>query len=365
MAGASKTVGPMLVVILMLVLDLSVGVSAIVPSEENYNQHLDEDNEDLLQVIDDGIPALICDNEICPEKFLGIGFPPWDASPAVEEPYWWMNFNTDRDSNGMEDSLQYMIAGGKESHSATAILGNDGRMTTAIIVGYSWHPGETDLQKLKEILVNHGWEEEGSWFFPVEYIDSVVIDHVPVSSLIEIWQQDGVVMIEEQDKIVSYLSVATRGSKVQTSEVYDETLRDFGYDGSGVVIAVLDSGVDNEHFSLDDFSDNNNDNEKQPDDLSDPKWLAGCDATSWNSQECNDGEFDPDDGNGHGTHVAGIALGTGDSRRVNQGYAPGSYLVDVKVMTDSGGSAGGDEGPIIKGLQWLSLIHISEPTRPY
>ena len=97
MAGASKTVGPMLVVMLMLVLDLSVGVSAIVPSEESYNQHIDEENEDLLQVIDDGIPALICDDEICPEKFLGIGFPPWDASPAVEEPYWWMNFNTDRD----------------------------------------------------------------------------------------------------------------------------------------------------------------------------------------------------------------------------------------------------------------------------
>ena len=353
MAGAPKTVGPMLVVMLMLVLDLSVGVSAIVPSEDDSNQHLNEENEDLLQPLDDEIPLLICGEEACPEKFLGIGFPPWDASPAVEEPYWWMNFNTDKDSNGMEDSLQYMIAGQKESHSATAILGDDGRMTTAIIVGFSWHPGETDLQKLKEILTRHGWEEEGSWFFPVDYIDSIVIDHVPVSSLIEIWQQEGVVMIEEQDKIVSYLSVATRGSKVQTSDVYDETLRDFGYDGSGVVIAVLDSGVDNEHFSLDDFSDNNNDNEKQPDDLSDPKWLAGCDATSWNSQECNDGEFDPDDGNGHGTHVAGIALGTGDSRRVNQGYAPGSYLVDVKVMTDSGGSAGGDEGPIIKGLQWV------------
>tara|TARA_B100000900_G_scaffold407171_1_gene419416 strand:- start:86 stop:4837 length:4752 start_codon:yes stop_codon:yes gene_type:complete len=334
----------------MLVLDFSVGASAIIPSDDNTNSN---QNQYFMDSKEGDIPQLLCDGEVCPEKFLGIGFPPWDASPAVEEPYWWMNFNTDQDSNGMEDSLQYMIAGQKESHSATAILGDDGRMTTAIIVGYSWHPGDTDLQELKDILIKHGWEEEGSWFFPAEFIDSVVIDHVPVSSLIEIWQQEGVVMIEEQDKIVSYLSVATRGSKVRTSDVYDETLRDFGYDGSGVVIAVLDSGVDNEHFSLDDFSDNNNDNENQPDDLSDPKWLAGCDATSWNSQECNDGEFDPDDGNGHGTHVAGIALGTGDSRRINQGYAPGSYLVDVKVMTDSGGSAGGDEGPIIKGLQWV------------
>ena len=353
MARASKTVVPMLVVALMLVLDLSAGVSAIVPNEDNDNQDENYESELILTQFELDIPVLQCNNENCPDKYLGIGFPPWDASPAVEEPYWWKSFATDQDSNGMEDSLQYMIDGQKESHSATAIIGDDGRMTTAIIVGYSWHPGETDLLKLKEILIEHGWEEEGSWFFPVDYIDSVVIDHVPVSSLIEIWQQDGVVMIEEQDKIVSYLSVATRGSKVRNSDVYDETLRDFGYDGSGVVIAVLDSGVDNEHFSLDDFSDNNYDNENEPNDLSDPKWLAGCDATSWNSQECNDGEFDPDDGNGHGTHVAGIALGTGDDRRINQGYAPGSYLVDVKVMTDSGGSAGGDEGPIIQGLQWV------------
>ena len=50
--------------------------------------------------------------------------------------------------------------------------------------------------------------------------------------------------------------------------------------GDGVVIAVLDTGVDNEHFSLDDFSDANQDNQNEPSDLNDPKWVAGCDATS-------------------------------------------------------------------------------------
>ncbi|GIS03361.1 MAG: hypothetical protein CM15mP105_1180 [Methanobacteriota archaeon] len=63
---------------------------------------------------------------------------------------------------------------------------------------------------------------------------------------------------------------------------------------------------------------------------------------------CND--EDPDDGDGHGTHVAGIALGTGDSSRVNQGYSPGSYLVDVKVMQDYGG---GNSQSILAGLQWV------------
>ena len=124
---------------------------------------------------------------------------------------------------------------------------------------------------------------------------------------------------------------------------------DYGYDGSGVVIAIADTGVDNEHFSLDDFSDDNTDNEAQPDELPDPKWVAGCDSTSWNQQDCDDGDDDPDDGDGHGTHVAGIALGTGGPDRENQGYAPGAYLVDIKVMTDAGAS---NSGYTVAGINW-------------
>ena len=173
---------------------------------------------------------------------------------------------------------------------------------------------------------------------PMDHLDAIVLDHVPVSALIDVWGLDGVMLVEEQNVIVPYLDKATRGSKVRVSELYDETLRGLGYTGSGIVIAVVDTGVDNEHFSLDDFSDNNHDNTKDPDELPDPKWVAGCDATGIGQSGCN--EEDPDDGDGHGTHVGGIALGTGDWTRINQGYAPGAYLVDVKVMED------------------LSLIHI-------
>ena len=59
---------------------------------------------------------------------------------------------------------------------------------------------------------------------------------------------------------------------------------------------------------------------------------------------------DPDDGQGHGTHVAGIALGTGDSSRVHIGAAPGSFLVDVKVLTDSGGTNSQNS---LNGIQWM------------
>ena len=148
-----------------------------------------------------------------------------------------------------------------------------------------------------------------------------------------------------------YLNVATKGSKVRSSDFYPESFWSNGYMGDGVVIAVLDTGVDNEHFSLDDFSDANQDNQNEPSDLNDPKWVAGCDATSSNQVECSDGNFDPDDGDGHGTHVAGIALGTGDSDRDNIGYSPGSYLIDVKVLNDIGTT---NSQATLRGINWVA-----------
>ena len=59
---------------------------------------------------------------------------------------------------------------------------------------------------------------------------------------------------------------------------------------------------------------------------------------SLNQNECNnEGTHDPDDGDGHGTHVQELPW----HRRFKtnkSGYAPGAYLVDVKVMTDTGGT---------------------------
>ena len=276
---------------------------------------------------------------------------PYDASDPVEEPGWWLSFGYDTNSNGMDDRLEGIIYGSSESISPTSVVGPDGRKTVAVVINYAWHPGESDADSLNSTLLGHGWTPEGSFFFIMDILDSIVVDRVPVSALNDILSLSGVVLVEQQNVLEPYLNVATKGSKVRSSDFYPESFWSNGYMGDGVVIAVLDTGVDNEHFSLDDFSDANQDNQNEPSDLNDPKWVAGCDATSSNQVECSDGNFDPDDGDGHGTHVAGIALGTGDSDRDNIGYSPGSYLIDVKVLNDIGTT---NSQATLRGINWVA-----------
>ena len=125
---------------------------------------------------------------------------------------WWYDFWSDSDSNGIDDRLQQIIEGERESVSKTSIIGQDGRSTVAIIVHYAWHPGTTDIDSLREVIESHGWENEGSWFMPMDHLDAIVLDHVPVSSLLEILSLDGVVLVEEQTVISPYLDKATKGS---------------------------------------------------------------------------------------------------------------------------------------------------------
>ena len=345
MARASTSLTPVLVSLMLLMLDVSIAVSGNDWEIEDGTES--GDSSDISYA--DKIPALMCGSEECPEKDRSPYLPPNDVEWPVQEPGWWFNFWNDKDGNGMDDRLQWIISGERDSVSTSAIMGSDGRMTVAIFVCYSWHPGESDVARLKEVLSNHGWDEFETYFRTVDILDTIIVEHVPVSSLIDILMLEGVVLVEQQDVLVPYLNTATKGSKVRSSDIFTETMMDYGYDGSGVVIAIADTGVDNEHFSLDDFSDDNTDNEAEPDELPDPKWVAGCDSTSWNQQDCDDGADDPDDGDGHGTHVAGIALGTGGPDRENQGYAPGAYLVDIKVMTDAGAS---NSGYTVAGINW-------------
>ncbi|MCP3757200.1 S8 family serine peptidase [Streptomyces sp. TBY4] len=96
-----------------------------------------------------------------------------------------------------------------------------------------------------------------------------------------------------------------------------------GYDGTGVKIAVLDTGIDSTHADL-----------------------AGQVVAEQNFSA----SADTVDRAGHGTHVASIAAGTGArSGGTFKGVAPGAKLLNGKVLGDRGS---GRTSGILAGMEW-------------
>tara|TARA_B100000683_G_scaffold267038_1_gene300154 strand:+ start:354 stop:5243 length:4890 start_codon:yes stop_codon:yes gene_type:complete len=342
---ASLRTGAVLFALLMLFADISGGVLASTTSTSEVSEY-------EPPILVEGLPPLMCGEELCerPTRLFERG-----DRAAAEDDQWWQAYGPDLDWNGMDDRLQRVLAG-EESVSSTAIMGPDGRKTVAIVVDYAWAPNGEEITTLVETLEAHGWvgEDEGAWFQVMTSIDSVLVDKVPVSALMDIYHLPGVVVIEMQNLMAPFNGVASEAVRSMPSDVYSASTYSRGYYGEGVVIAVLDTGVDNEHRALNDFDDIDDEPDSDPNSYNDQKWVAGFDATS--SASNRDGSVDPDDGNGHGTHVAATALGTGGSQRVHTGSGMGAYLVDVKVLTDAGG---GGTDPAensqysANGIQWV------------
>ena len=110
---------------------------------------------------------------------------------------------------------------------------------------------------------------------------------------------------------------------------------DLGLTGENITIAVIDTGIDSSHESLDDLDDNPNTN--------DPKIIGFKDFINFRQ--------DPYDDNGHGTHVSGICCGTGGLNKIYTGVAPRANLVGVKVLN---GEGYGTYNSVIAGMEWVA-----------
>jgi len=114
------------------------------------------------------------------------------------------------------------------------------------------------------------------------------------------------------------------GDIIPAQAINADELWSKGIDGKGVIVAVLDSGIDKNH----------------PD-------LAGKVIGEKNFVE---DEASADDILGHGTMVAGIIAGSGAaSNGKYKGIAPGASLLNVKVINSKGD---GKISDIIAGIEW-------------
>jgi subtilisin family serine protease len=242
---------------------------------------------------------------------------------------WWTWTSLDSDRNSIHDSLQ------TASGPVNVGLSYDGRIT--------------DSNRFDLALAGHDIHLE------LLSVDALLIGDVDASEVYALSQLEGVVMVERYGSLVFYGDVQTPAVKARNSTEYPVGAWNLGVSGHGVNIALTDTGVDNEHPGLS------------------GKFVAGYDAVCFvhSDPQCilsggreDDGSFDPDDGNQHGTACMGMASATGLEQDGSQsefyGAAPNASLVDVRIGTDVG--AGPFENYLLEqefyesamnGLQWI------------
>ena len=134
---------------------------------------------------------------------------------------------------------------------------------------------------------------------------------------------------------------ASREITPNITQVKADQVWALGYTGAGVVVAVVDSGVNYDHL-----------------DLADHLWDGG-EEYPHHGYDIVNGDDDPMDDKGHGTHVAGIVCGDGTSGS-QTGVAPDATLMCVKTTAADGfggavNIAGGMEWAVEHGCDLINL----------
>jgi subtilisin family serine protease len=125
-------------------------------------------------------------------------------------------------------------------------------------------------------------------------------------------------------------ALATREITQNVTQVNADDVWALGYTGEGVVVAVIDTGVNYNHL-----------------DVADHLWDGGSEFPHHGYDVYNN-DNDPMDDMGHGSHCAGTVCGDGTAGS-QTGMAPNATLMCVKCLNSQGG---GGATPIAAGIQW-------------
>ncbi len=182
---------------------------------------------------------------------------------------------------------------------------------------------QSDLMSILDAEAKSGKVEDIRCHWLVNAIScsasSDVIYHIARHNDVEVIAYDEMkyLLWDEEVKAVE----STRGMTQNITHVKADDVWDLGYTGEGVMVAIIDTGVNFNHI-----------------DLADHLWDGGEEYPNhgYNTIENN---HDVSDGFGHGTHCAGVVCGDGTSG-TQTGIAPNATLMCIKVMDDTGyGSA--------------------------
>ena len=240
----------------------------------------------------------------------------------ISEDNWWDVYSRDKNHDGISDFLIWKLQQGERFFAVGE---------ARVFVRYDHHPTDEDVQRLEE----SGIEVT----FRAQFID-LIGTTMPREMIRGVADWEGIVMLDDIGKAEPHMAQA-----VPTMGI-NQVWQKHGIYGEGISIAIVDTGVDNSHVGLDDMDDD----QFTFDDLKVVAYYdAGQDAVI--CAPCQPGEsLDSSD---HGTHVAGIAAGTGDGLTTGSpdgsphiGVAPKASLVNVLSCCE------GDIEDIIRGIEW-------------
>ena len=261
---------------------------------------------------------------------------------------WWEHWSRDKDQNSLDDRLEWLVEQPEQTQRDWWKRAPEG--SARIFVDFDHHPTDADVSALESL----GMEVT----FRFSHLNTVS-GTSPIAIITEpdgIRSLNGVVMVEDLGLAETNMHEAVPNMGVNT------VWEDFGLDGTGSVIAILDTGVRGDHEGLNDMDDDPFtciEDPPEPDPLNpepqplpadcDPKIIAFFDAVF------TDEEQDPStsyDSGTHGSHVAGIAAGSGGGQTDPStgmkyvGAAPGAHLINILGCCD------GDIEDVMQGAQW-------------
>jgi len=166
-------------------------------------------------------------------------------------------------------------------------------------------------------------------------VDDIVVARLPVESLPLLAQQPYVLFVETST--IQTLHMDASRPEIQADKVHQGINLPQPYEGEGVVVGVVDSGID---FTHADFSDSNGTRIQYL-----LEYTQGGGQNEWTKSQidANPGlvtQRDADGGIGHGTHVTGTAAGGGSVNPIYRGIAPRADIVFVKGIRNANSSGG-------------------------